>query len=70
MRGPDWPGAPCPFCGSAEVDLMRTESCSWQGHCRDCSASGPACKTSEEARRRWGERAILPTLGKTRRATA
>lgn len=43
---------PCPFCGSASVEVGIA---GWQVKCWDCSAKGPDSNTPEES---WNRRAV------------
>ena len=60
--------APCPFCGSAHVELVDFEGLvlgqlaspgGYAVYCSDCTAEGPKAKTGSEARRAWNKRALV-----------
>lgn len=58
--------APCPFCGSSDVTLIRTLEL-WYALCApECSAAGPPAATFEEAARLWNTRAESPELTELR----
>lgn len=56
---------PCPFCGNKEFSgEKRIQLISYEGfrnpkyivNCFKCEASGPVCKTPEEAWEKWNKR--------------
>lgn len=53
---------PCPFCGSQDVEMSRTES-NWPAvGCNECGALGPCTDLhSDEAAKAWSRRAAQPS---------
>jgi Lar family restriction alleviation protein len=50
--------APCPFCGSKEVVICRTnESACWV-RCADCGGEAPAKSTRTNAIAAWNNRPV------------
>ena len=51
---------PCPFCGSADLDLSNgyDEDANWVVICRECKASGTFCAEKARAISRWNSRAV------------
>lgn len=57
--------APCPFCGSSEVEMDMTES-NWPAvRCNFCGTLGPCTDLhSDEAAKAWNARATLKDIPK------
>ena len=50
----------CPFCGSCEVEVARTNKDACWIECSTCGANVKSCKTRRNAIIRWNERTTCP----------
>lgn len=59
----------CPFCGSKDVKLYKSDYTFWFVECNMCCSEGPLSRTGDEAKDKWNTRSYIcktsPVFDKT-----